>query len=191
VLRLYWLAVALFTAVAAHAGFVLMVPRYQFAQEVRRMVAPHGDNFFLIIPQAAQARLAPGFPRQGVVGVCMFDVSQSDVTLHANLPDGPWLTTIYTLSGEAIYSVNDRQSGSNIFTVSLSLAPGIIEMVLQATDKERPEIDSGWTVMSPERRGMAVVWHPLADAALRPETVSAMSRTRCESGPPRTGQQKS
>ena len=186
--RLYWLAVALFTAIAAHAGFVLMAPRYQFAQEAKRLVAPQGDNTFLVIPEAAQARLFPGFPRQGVVGVCLFDVSKSDVTLHANLPDGPWITTIYTLSGEAIYSVNDRQSGDNVFAVSLSLAPGIIEMLMQATDKERPEIDSGWTVMSPEPRGMAIVWHPLADAALRPTTVAAMSRTRCEAGPPRAGQ---
>jgi uncharacterized membrane protein len=177
--RLYWLSVAIVAAIAAHAAFVLYVPAYVFSSRIARMAADHGDNRFFILPPEAQAQLFPGLPRHGVTGICLFDVSRGDVTLSANLPDGFWITTIYTDKGEPIYSVNNRQSGSNVFAVSLSLAPDFIDMVIQATDKERPEIDSGWTVLSPEPRGLAVVWHPLTDAAQRAITAASMEQTQC------------
>lgn len=181
--RLYWIAVALAAAVAAHAAFVLFVPAYWFSQQVSRIAGDKGHNNFFILSPEDQARLLPGLPRNGVTGLCVFDVSQGDVTLTAELPDGFWVTTIYTDRGESIYSVNNRQSGANMFNVSLSLAPGFIEMLAQATDKERPEIDSGWTVMSPQPRGLVIVWYPLPDAALRPIMAESISRTRCGRGP--------
>lgn len=178
--RLFWLAVALVSAIAAHTAFVLFVPSYMFAQETRSIAAGHGDNSFFILPPEDQARLFPGFPMQGAMGVCVFDVSHGDVTFAADLPDGFWITTIYTDHGSAIYSVNNRQSGANAFSVRLSQAPGFIDMLLKATAKEeQAEIDSGWSVMSPEPRGLAVVWYPLPDMALRASTAKAMMRSRC------------
>jgi uncharacterized membrane protein len=177
--RLYWLAVAAVVAVITHVAFLLYFPGYLFASEIARMTEAHGENRFFILPQEDQAKLLPGLPRNGVAGICLYDVSVGNVTLSADLPDGFWITSIYTDKGQSIYSVNNRQSGSNVFTVSLSRAPGIIETLLQATDKERPEIDSGWTVMSPEPRGLAVVWYPLPDKALRDVTAEAMAHTAC------------
>lgn len=180
--RAYWIAVALAAAVATHAAFVLFVPAYWFSEQISRIAGDKGLNTFFILPPEDQARLLPGLPRNGVTGICVFDVSKSDVTLAADLPDGFWVTTIYTDRGESIYSVNNRQSGANLFNVSLSLAPGFIDMLIQATDKERPEIDSGWTVLSPEARGLAVVWYPLPDMALRAVTAESIARTRCTTG---------
>ena len=124
----------------------------------------------------------PGLPRFGVTGLCVFDVAKGNVTFSADLPEGFWVTTIYTDKAEAIYSVNNRQSGANIFNVSLSRAPNLIEQIIQATDKERPEIDSGWTVMSPEPRGLAVVWYPTPESGLRPIAAEAVARSRCTRG---------
>ena len=183
--RLYWIVIALIIAIATHAAFVLFVPSYRFAQSMAKMAGGNGSNKFFILDAADRSRLFPDLPMQSVIGVCLFDVSESDVTLKADLPDGFWLTTIYTSRGQPIYSVNNRQSGSNEFAVSLSKAPGLIEMIVQATDKERPEIDSGWTVSSTEPRGLAVVWYPLTDEAQRDTISTAMSRTRCVTGPPR------
>ena len=182
--RLFWFAVAAVAAVATYAGFILFVPGYMFAAGISNMAANHGANRFFILPPEHQARLFPGLPRNGVTGICLFDVSQGGVTLSADLPDGFWVTTIYSDKGETIYTVNNRQSGSNVFNVRLSRAPGFIEMLVQATDKERPEIDSGWTVQSPEPRGLAVVWYPLPDPALRPSTAEAVARSKCAADVP-------
>ncbi len=177
--HLFWAAVALVTAVAAHAAFALHVPGWWFSRAVERMSDAHGKNTFFILSPEEQARLFPGLPRLGVTGLCVFDVSKGDVTLSANLPEGFWVTTIYTDKAEAIYSVNNRQSGANLFNVSLSRAPSIIEQIVQATNKEKPEIDSGWTVMSPEPRGLAVVWYPTPEAGLRAIAAEAVARSRC------------
>ena len=82
-----------------------------------RLAREHGRNSFFILSPAEQAQLFPGLPRFGVTGVCVFDVAKGNVTFAADLPDGFWITTIYTDKAEAIYSVNNRQSGANSFTV--------------------------------------------------------------------------
>ena len=177
--HLFWLVVAVVAGVLAHTAFALFVPGWWFSRAVERMSDAHGKNTFFILSPEEQARLFPGLPRLGVTGLCVFDVSKGDVTLSANLPEGFWVTTIYTDKAEAIYSVNNRQSGANLFNVSLSRAPSIIEQIVQATNKEKPEIDSGWTVMSPEPRGLAVVWYPTPEAGLRAIAAEAVARSRC------------
>lgn len=181
--HLFWAAVALATAVAAHAAFVLHVPSWWFSRAVAELAAEHGENSFFILSDAEQAQLFPGLPRTGVTGLCIFDVAKGDVTFSADLPDGFWVTTIYTDKAQAIYSVNNRQSGANLFNVSLSRAPSLIEQIVQATDKEKPEIDSGWTVMSPEPKGLAVVWYPTPESGLRKVAADAVARSRCSPAP--------
>ena len=188
VLRVYWIAVLIVVAVVVHVSFVLFAPAYRFSLYAKEMAGEHGSNQFFIVDSDQQARLFPNLPRQSVVGACLYDVSAGDVAFNADLPEGFWVTTIYTLRGKPIYSVNNRQSGADAFTVSLSRAPGFIEMLLQATDKERPEIDSGWTVMSPEPKGLAIVWYPLVDPAMRKSIAQAMERSRCLSGNSAVGQ---
>lgn len=187
-LRVYWIIVALVTAVIVHVAVVLFAPAYFSAARFGDADSGGSVNSFFILSPERMARLFPGLPRQSVAGACIYDVSAGNVTLEADLPNGFWVTAIYTSRGKPIYSVNNRQSGANAFTVSLSRAPGFIELVMQATDKERPEIDSGWTVMSPEPSGLAVVWYPLADPAQRTQVAEAMARSRCVAAPPPVSQ---
>jgi uncharacterized membrane protein len=177
--HLFWIVVALVTGVAAHAAFALYVPGWMFSRAVDRLAAAHGENSFFILTPEEQAALFPGLPRLGVTGLCIFDVAKGNVNFAADLPEGFWVTTIYTDKAEAIYSVNNRQSGADKFNVSLSRAPNLIEQLIQATDKERPEIDSGWTVMSPEPKGLVVVWYPTPEIGLRPIAAGAVGRSTC------------
>lgn len=181
--HVFWAAVALMAALAAHAAFALYVPGWWFSRAISGLAATHGVNSFFILDDAQQAQLFPGLPRLGVTGVCVFDVSKGNVTFSADLPDGYWLTTIYTDKAEPIYSVNDRQSGENSFNVRLSQAPGFFEQVMQATQKETAEIDTGWTVQSPEAKGLAVVWYPVAEAGMKPIAAKAVARSRCAATP--------
>lgn len=176
----YWCAVALFTAVACHAAFILFAPAYSLDRSILRLASGTGTNSFFILPQEAQRRLLPGYPAQSVVGICAFDVSSSDVTLNANLPDGFWTLTIYSNHGDVIYSANNTQTGTNTFTVALSLAPDLLQMLKQATEKEPVDTDTGWTVSSPEPRGLVVLWYPVVEAAQRDSIMRDMSRTACQ-----------
>jgi uncharacterized membrane protein len=186
--RAYWLAVATVIALISHILFVLYLPPYSFARQAERLKGGGAVNRFFILDAADRARLFPGFAARAVVGFCRFDVASHDVVLHASLPQGIWVATIYTDRGEAIYSVNNRQSGSDSFSVSLSLAPGLIESLMQVTRGERPEIDSGWSVLSPRRNGFAVLWYPLGDMAEQAAVEKVMAATRCEARPRQTAQ---
>lgn len=180
--HVFWAAAALLAAIAAHAAFVLYVPGWWFSRGVDRLAVAHGANSFFILTEEEQAKLLPGLPRSGVTGLCVFDVSQGDVTFEANLPEGFWITTIYSDRAEPIYSVNNRQSGADAFSVSLSRAPGLIEQIIRSTDGERPEIDSGWTVNSPSEKGLAVVWYPAAEPGMHAIAAEAVARSRCAAG---------
>jgi uncharacterized membrane protein len=178
--HLFWAAVALALAAAAHAAVVLYLPGWWFAREMAQLSRGHGANTFFILSPAQQAGLFPGLPRGGITGLCLFDLSAGDVTLSANVPDGLWIATIYTDRADVIYSVNNRQSGINAFSVRLSRAPGLIEQILSATAPESAEdIASGWTVMSPETRGLAVIWHPAPGTGAAALAADVMAGSRC------------
>lgn len=181
--HLFWAAVALAAAVAAHAAFTLFVPGWWFSRSVAELAAENGVNSFFLLDEAEQARLFPGLPRAGVTGICIFDVAAGDVTVSADLPEGFWITTIYTDKAQPIYSVNNRQSGADRFTVTLTKAPSFLEQVMQATQKGTAEIDTGWTVQSPEAKGLAVVWYPVAEPGLKPLAAKAVARSRCLAAP--------
>lgn len=178
--HLFWVLVALAAALAAHAAVALYVPGWWFAREVERLSLAHGRNNFFVMTPEQQAELFPGLPRSGVAGVCIFDLSRGDVSFSADLPEGPWIASIYTRKAEAIYAVNDRQSGADSFTLRLSLAPGLIDQILGSAAKEGIEdLASGWTVMSPEPSGLAILWYPVSAAGIRTVAAEAMGRSRC------------
>jgi uncharacterized membrane protein len=178
--HLFWAVVALALALAAHAAFALYVPGWWFSRQLERLALAHGWNSFFVMAPEQQADLFPGLPRAGVAGLCLFDVSQSDVSFTASLPPGPWVASIYTSHAEPIYAVNNRQSGTDTFSLRLSLAPGLIDQILGAAPKDSLEdLASGWTVMPPEPRGLAVLWFPAAEAGVRAAAAEVIGRSRC------------
>lgn len=178
--HLFWAVVALAAAVAAHAAFALYVPGWWFSRQVERLALTHGRNSFFIMTPEQQAEIFPGLPRSGVAGLCLFDAAQGDVSFTADLAQGLWVASIYTGHAEPIYAVNNRQSGADRFTLRLSLAPGLIDQILGASSKDSLEdLASGWTVMSPEPTGLAVLWYPASEAGVRAAAAEAMARSRC------------
>jgi uncharacterized membrane protein len=95
------------------------------------------------------------------------------------MPDGYWTLNVYSRRGNVIYAVNDSQAGTNTFTLELSLEPGILDMLLQATQKERPDIDIGWTVESPDSTGLAVLLYPVSEPGARAAAMRRMESSAC------------
>ena len=178
--HLFWALVALTAALAAHAAFALYVPGWWFSRQVENLALTNGRNSFFIMTPEQQADMFPGLPRSGVAGLCLFDLAQGDVNITADLPQGLWAASIYTGHAEPIYAVNNRQSGADRFTLRLSLAPGLIDQILGSASKDSLEdLASGWTVMSPEPTGLAVLWYPAPEASVRAAAAGAMARSRC------------
>ena len=111
-------------------------------------------------------------------GACAFDVSNTKVDLAANLPEGMWTLTIYSGSGDVLYTLNDTQSGSRQFTVSLALAPSLFEMLSKTGSEEVIKI-TGLDVKTPEPAGLAVFWVPAREPAMRAGIIRELNRTVC------------
>jgi len=177
--RLYWIAAAVLAAIAAHSAFILAAPALSFSRDVTTLSSAAGPNRFFILDAAQQAKLFPAYPATSVIGLCAFDVSDGIVTLTATMPDGYWTLNVYSRRGNVIYAVNDSQAGTNTFTLELSLEPGILDMLLQATQKERPDIDIGWTVESPDSTGLAVLLYPVSEPGARAAAIRRMESSAC------------
>ncbi len=181
--RLYWILTSLVLAIAVHAAYVLVAPSYALHKSLDALVADRGVNRFFIVEARDQARLFPAFPPEDVFGACAFDVSAAKIALVANMPEGLWTLTVYSASGDVIYTLNDKQSGTAHFTVTLSLAPSLVEMINQ-TGNEEPVNTTGWDVQTNEPTGVAVFWIPLSEPAMRAGVVRTLAKTACQVEPP-------
>lgn len=177
--RVFWIIAAVFTALAVHSSIIVAAPGYSYGRAMTRLAAQAGFNAFFIMPSQAQTQLFPTYPRESVIGLCVFDVSAGDVQLSAQMPPGFWTLTVYSSTGAVIYSVNDRQAGTGSFTLSLSRAPGFVETLLKAAEKEKIEEDSGWTVKTVDPKGLAVLWYPEVETAMRPHIIREMKASTC------------
>ena len=177
--KLFWLAVAFFLAISVHAAFVLAVPLFTLERTIARISADTGPNSFFILPTEEQTRLFPAYSPLSAVGACAFDVSQGQVDLTADMAPGFWTLTIYSSTGDVIYSLNDAQAGTAQFTVSLKQAPGIWEMLSQSTQLDVATA-TGWNVETADPKGLAVLWQPVAEPVLRPLTVRNLGRASCK-----------
>jgi uncharacterized membrane protein len=176
--HLYWIITSLVLAIALHAGFVLAVPGYALQRSLASLVEEPGTNRFFIVPPEHQARLFPAYPASSVFGACAYDVAQTAVALSASLPEGMWTLTIYSASGDAVYSLNDRQSGTNRFTVKLSLAPSLLDMLSQVGGEDLSGA-TGWEVETPEPTGLALIWVPAQEKAMRRKLEDILAESRC------------
>lgn len=174
---LFWLFTAAVLGIASHAATLLFAPRYTLERSLNSALDGARNSFAILTPEAQQ-RLLPDYPAEAVFGLCRFDLQKGPVTLKADLPDRFWVLAVYSASGKTLYTVNDQQSGVNNFTLRLVRAPGLLE-TFTAKDDEDAVTDLAWKVASPDRRGLALVWVPLSDAAQRTSLAAALSKTSC------------
>lgn len=176
--KLTWLLAGLFTAIAVHGAVTLAVPALTLQRTLANLVAREGQNHFFVMKDGDRARLFPTYPAQSVIGACVFDVSGGPVDLMGNMPPGFWTLTIYSSTGDVLYAANDSQAGTNVFTLRLQRAPTLLEQLRNQGNEDSP-VGSAWTVKTPELRGLAVLWQPVGDAAVRAQIEQVITTSRC------------
>lgn len=174
---LFWAFTAMVLGIAAHVATLLFAPRYTLERSLQ-VSLDGAPNSFTVLTRAAQAELLPDYPSDAVFGICRYDLSKGSVTLNANMPDRFWALAVYAADGQTLYTVNDRQSGVNNFTLKLVRAPGLLE-AFTVKDDEDQVTDQAWKVASPEKRGVALVWVPFSDPAQRASLSAALAQSNC------------
>jgi uncharacterized membrane protein len=179
--RVYWFFVAAIVAAAVHLSYVLYMPGLLFQKKLLAETDGKPSNSFFVVAPSQVSLLFPAATANDVVGVCKFDLGAGKLVLTAQLPRSYWTLSIYTQSGRQIYSLDDVQAGSNSFTVDLSTAKTVWQQVFSKneTDDGGQIENLGWKVETTERRGIAVVWIPLADPLMRANIENTIMASKC------------
>jgi uncharacterized membrane protein len=175
--RLYWLAASLLVAITVHVFYVLFVPAMALERQIERVLTAPEPGKFTVLEAEAQAALFPAFPATSVFGVCQFDVADKDIVVNADLPQGFWTLSIYTQTGKTLYVLNDRQSGTNQFSVRLTKASSLLDAFRETADADIET--AGWKVETSVPEGLAVFWLQPQDMLHRPRVAEALARTTC------------
>lgn len=176
--RLYWIVTAAVLAVAIHLAYVLLAPARAFESNVQRIAGDAGRNAFFVVPPDEQRGMFPAYSSSDLFGACAFDVSAEKVALAAHMPKGRWTLTVYSASGDVIYVLNERQAGADSFTVTFSLAPSLVEMLLAGGEDTGGT--TGWDVQTAKPKGIAVLWVPIAEPELRPAWEAVLWQSSCK-----------
>jgi uncharacterized membrane protein len=180
--RLFWFLLFVATAIASHAAYVLYYPGYSFDSKVEAALGADSRNTMVMLNAQQVAKLFPAFASSDIVAMCRYDLTQGPMQISAKLPRGYWTFSIFTVKGRQVYSLTDAQAGESNFSVDLLQAPDLIAKLKGALDDggEAEAIgDAGWKVETPEERGIAVIWVPVADPIFRASTVAAVHDSKC------------
>ncbi len=175
---IFWLLTAAMLGLAVHVATLIYAPPLSFKRNLERQLADSPRNAFTVLTPAAQASLLPDYPPGSVFGVCRYDLAKGAVILDANFPAMFWTLTVYASDGRTIYAATDRQSGIDSVKLRLVKAPGIAEMLMAKEEEDAIET-SAWKVPSSKKTGLAVLWVPTADAAMRGVAAAALAKSKC------------
>lgn len=116
--RLFWPGVALLVAVIAHVAYVLYMPRLDMRERLDALTRlSQSAGAFHVLEGRETALLARTPLRHMLYGVCVIETSRGQVEMIARLPAGYWSLTVYSDSGDVIYTLNDRHVDADRLSV--------------------------------------------------------------------------
>lgn len=176
---LFWLAVALLVGAVAHLSYVLIAPSFA----MQRLIGAGQDdtpvNRLVLLDAPEQMRLLGETEREAVSAKCLFDISKGQLSVAAEMPDTFWSLTIYSDKGADLYTINDRQAGTDKFTLTVKRAPGLMDLFATDQAENARAMSDGWSVEIPEPKGIAVFWMALDYPEQRKLFTDILSRSSC------------
>src|SRR5690348_15276379 len=92
----FGLAVALLIGAVSHLSYVLIAPSFA----MQRLIGAGEDNTpvnrLVLLDAAEQMRLLGETEREAVSAKCLFDISQGELSVAAEMPDTFWSLTVYS-----------------------------------------------------------------------------------------------
>jgi uncharacterized membrane protein len=176
----FWIVSGVVLAVVVHLSYVLVGARFALQDMIssEAQAAPSGQ-FILLAPEE-QLQLLGESRDDAVAGRCLFDLNGGSLAIDAAMPNGFWSLTIYTQSGEEVYSINDRQAGTNRFKLNVARKPSLLSFFTSNDPPDtKPSENEGWSAEISADRGFAIFWAALDQPQLRPSVARELERSTC------------
>jgi uncharacterized membrane protein len=163
----------------SHLGYVLIAPSFA----MQRLIGAGEDgtpvNRFVLLDAPEQMRLLGETEQEAVSAKCLFDISNGELSVAAEMPDTFWSLTIYSDKGADLYTINDRQAGIDKFKLTVKRAPGIMDLFASDQSETTRAMSDGWSVEIAEPKGIAVFWMALDYPEQRKLFTDVLSRSSC------------
>ncbi len=176
--RSFWLVSLLLLSAACHLAFVLFGPNFNSQNLYQNLIAVTGTNKLQTLSAEQANRLSSSSDNKLVHAVCAYDLSRGPIQLTARFPESYWSVNIYSLQGDVIYTLNDRQANADSLSIVISSSgdsPPIAE-----SETAQPAGLGEINVLSDDVKGLAVLRSALINEKERKRVAEALSRSQCQ-----------
>ena len=175
---LFWIVAGLMLASVVHLSYVLVGTRFALQDIVSTEAQAAATGQFALLTPQEQLRILGESEKDAVAGQCVFDLAGGWLAIDAAMPASFWSLTIYSDSGEEVYSINDRQAGTSRFKLTVKRAPSLLSFFTNDPDT-KPSENEGWSAEIGGDRGLVVFWAALDQPQLRPTFARELERSTC------------
>jgi len=169
--RLFIVAIVIaVVGVTAHILTVWTTPRLVMRTAWDRVSALYGVNKVgrPALPTAASRGVVMPSPDL-LYAVCAFDLKRGYLRVKAKVPPGYWSLAVYAMNTDAIWSVNDRETGE-----------GLVEILIAPKDAAVPVTgDKVRLVRARETRGLVLIRTLVRDRANMGDQKAAQDSVSC------------
>lgn len=153
-----YLTGAVFVGGAVHIVSILVMPQVAVHDAYSRLVARAKPEQMTLLPRAAPGHeMAPFQDPAFAEAVCLYDLGNGPLHLHADLPDNRLLTVSFrTRTGEIFYSMTDRASLHGTIDVTI-MTQAQLDAVQDDSDEDNDQPLKELRLVAPDRKGFILV----------------------------------
>ncbi len=173
---LFWGLTVLLLASAVHIVTAVVMPRLEREKTLDALVSSLKTNQITLV----ESKKRGGFTLKGVppdlaVALCPFDVSSKPLAITAPLSGTYWSVSIFNLEGQNIYTINDRQVGTDQFS---ALIMRDTEQTQEAEDAPQRQ-GEGIVIRSKTDQGVVLLRTFVPDRAALRRVEGILAQTSC------------
>ncbi len=172
--RTFWVVSFVLLVVASHLAFVLFGTRLDSQSIYDELVAVTGTNQLKSLSVAQGRQLNAASDISLVHAVCAYDLSGGPVKLVANLPENYWSVNIYSLNGDVIYTLNDRQANTGKLSIVIRMGESSTAEAPAASNSSG-EIQ----VVAAMPQGLAVLRSAIIHETQRKRVAETLDQSEC------------
>ncbi len=173
---LFWSTSIFLLASAVHIVTAVVMPRLEREKTLESIVSSVSSNqLTLVNSEKRDTFILQGVPPDLAIAICPFDISAAPLSITAPLPGSYWSVSIFNLEGENIYTINDKQVGTDQFS---ALIMREAEQIIQAEDAPQRK-GEGIVIRSQTDQGIVLLRTFVPDRAALPRVEDVLAQTHC------------
>ncbi len=174
--RFFHLTAFVLLTVASHLAYILLSSGSHIEERALDFASLNGVNQFAAPDHRAALKhsLDAGLGAASVA--CVYDLKDGPLQLSVPIVGPYWSLTIYSLKGDVLYTLNDRQADSPNVEVRVLHGNASSDEIAAGKQENRPDQSK---IVSPDRQGL-IVLRALADLpGQKNHLAEELSASRC------------